>query len=80
MLTRLEAKGLTRRINHPSDARCIQMELTEKGLELRNEIGEVYDDLARILISTLTSSEIERMLDGMALIDKVVHHQLRRLR
>jgi DNA-binding MarR family transcriptional regulator len=60
-LDRLEAKGLIRRVAHPSDRRSTEVELTDAGLALVDEAVAVHVDHERELLSALSDAEIERL-------------------
>jgi DNA-binding MarR family transcriptional regulator len=61
-IDRLEKLGLVRRIPHPTDRRALEVELTEHGRELVDQV--VGEHLAREheMLSVLTATEREQLV------------------
>jgi DNA-binding MarR family transcriptional regulator len=58
----LEAESLVRRVSHPSDRRATIIELTERGLELCNDLWGQHLDGAGRIFATISADEQELLL------------------
>ena len=54
---RMEASGLVVRRPHPSDARLVRINLTDRGLELRHVLDAAMRDLSERALRTLSAGE-----------------------
>jgi DNA-binding MarR family transcriptional regulator len=72
---RLESRGLTERLDHPSDRRIKMISLTSKGLALRNTIMTETIEAETAVMEPSLSSE-ERLL-LVELLQKIVSAQSR---
>ncbi len=68
MIDRLEAKGLVRRQACPDDRRRIYCRITDKGLDLLEQLDEPVDE-TNTIFDALTESELEQLT---ALAEKVL--------
>jgi len=62
------SRGLIRREAHESDNRCWQVFLSDKGLQMAQEIDRIYARVAEVLVAPLSQEERHTFL---SLLDKV---------
>ncbi len=67
-IDRLAALGYVLRSRHESDGRRVNLRLSEAGLRLRHARSVLDRDLVRDLLGGLDPAELERALDGLALL------------
>ena len=60
-LDRLEKRGLLKRILNPDDRRGLNIQLTEEGFRLADEMLESHVDTEARLLSRLTPQELESL-------------------
>jgi DNA-binding MarR family transcriptional regulator len=65
----LEDKGIIRRVSDKSDRRVIRIELTEKGIDIRNKVIEEHNSFIRDSFENVPEGmlkEFNDMLEGMS--------------
>jgi len=60
--TRMEAAGILRREPHPTDARLVQLRLTDRGRELKDLMAAEVATLTEKALRTLDEADRERFV------------------
>lgn len=68
LLDRLEAKHLVRRQRCPEDRRQVLCWITESGLRLLATLDEPVSDMGPLLLTALSSSEVDELIEMLARI------------
>ncbi|WP_019925695.1 MarR family winged helix-turn-helix transcriptional regulator [Nocardia sp. BMG111209] len=72
-LTALEDLGVVERTPHPTDQRSVLMSLTAAGHRLRRETEDAKQSwLTRAMTEKLTPGELDRLMDAVALLRRLV--------
>jgi DNA-binding MarR family transcriptional regulator len=69
----LEERGLVERKPHPTDGRQVNIELTEKGLALRNRTKDAKRTWLAQAISQLTEEERETLFKAEEIIKRLAN-------
>lgn len=76
VLSQLEARGLISRNADPSDARRLQINLTDAGRELEQPVHEVFEEVETAIRSSLEAGEVDLSFDVL----RRIFEDVRRLR
>lgn len=63
MLKRLEAQGFVTRHRPADNQRIVIVSLSDKGRELKDDVGRLWGDLEQAAVGGLTSSELRQTLE-----------------
>ncbi|ENU08612.1 MarR family winged helix-turn-helix transcriptional regulator [Acinetobacter calcoaceticus] len=67
-LKKLEQKNLVERIDNEDDARSMLVQLTSHGLELINDAVEAHIENERLILSVLSSNEIDNLNASLSVL------------
>lgn len=70
VLDRMEKRGLVNRVLDPHDRRSIRVEVSEKGLKIKNGVQKMIEDLNDVVLQDFSAKERKELLD---LLSRVGH-------
>jgi DNA-binding MarR family transcriptional regulator len=70
VLDRMEKRGLVNRVLDPNDRRSIRVEVSEKGLKIKNGVQKMIEDLNDVVLQDFSAKERKELLD---LLSRVGH-------
>lgn len=73
ILNKLERAGYIFREKNTADSRIYHLHLTKTGVELNKHIEEQSDKKVYELISSLSNEEIQKLVDSMSTIEKILY-------
>lgn len=68
LLDRLQAKGLLRRVRHPSDRRSVVVELTDEGRALVPSLPPIFGKISHQVFEGFSPEEIEQVTEMLGRI------------
>src|SRR5688572_28065459 len=72
LIDRLERRGYVRRVASQFDRRRVHIELTTAGEDIRDQAEDQLAASLETLMASLSPDEIDRLEDGLQVLDKVI--------
>jgi DNA-binding MarR family transcriptional regulator len=80
MIDRLEASGFVERRDVDEDRRRTSILITATGLEMRDRVRSIREDVGTMLTATLDAAETDRMMHGLDTVEAALAVQFVKLR
>jgi DNA-binding MarR family transcriptional regulator len=77
MVQRLERAGFVRRRRSTRDARGMMVELTEHGVDLARELGEVWAEFEQLTLAGLSEAQRKALLPALTRLERSIGAALR---